>query len=1308
LRTRPILAGVTSLVTAAALLAIPAEANAAPTNLAAYGTATASTSENAGTGPQNAIDGDPTTRWSSAFADPQWIAIDLGARATVNTVEITWEAAFATAYSVETSLDGQTWNSITSVTGADGGVDEIAVGGATLRYVRINGTARATTFGYSLFEIAVVGEFSERAVSLAATSLTVREKGTTQVPVHLNMAGTEPVTVAYATSDGTAKAGEDYRAAAGTLTIPAGQTIASISVSGIDDTADEPNKTFTVALSNPSSGLVISPDRVTTVTVVDDDLPQTNGEPRTIRDFEGAVPIGAGPADIFTFGGSTADRPDLTTPELARPGAPAGNHVLNVSYHATSYGGLSDNTTYDHDPQNWSGYFGFRFWFKGGNTAPLPPGSGPRINVEIKDGGVNGERSELWNTSFTDDFDDWTLIEIPFSRFVYRTDFQPVGGINHELDLAAMWGYAFTPPTNRPGTFALDDIQVYGVALPPPVATVTTTKPVYPVAEGGTATIGVTLTTTDGDPLDAPADIAFAANTGTATAGADYTPIRGTLTFPAGAPSGATQELRVDTLKDRKAEVAETIDVAFTATSDIRLAADLPATVVINAHGLPYLDKRLSVDRRVADLISRMSLADKVGQMTQAERAAISTPDDIATFRLGSLLSGGGSTPTPNTPTAWADMVDGFQLRAQQAPLQIPLIYGVDAVHGHNNLVGATIFPHNIGLGASRDPALVNKVGAVTAQEVKATGPRWDFSPCLCVAREDRWGRTYESFGEDPLLVSQMSGIAAAYEANGVLSTLKHWVGDGGTTYGTSTTGNYKTDQGITQLTERQLFDLHITPYIPAIKAGAGSVMPSYSSVDNGTGPVKMHGNKHLITDVLKNKLKFAGFVISDWQAIDQLPGDYRGDITTSINAGLDMIMVPYQFPNFQNLLTQQVTAGAVPQARIDDAVRRILRQKFRLGLFEHPYTDRSGQAQIGSADHRAVAREAAAMSQTLLKNSGNLLPLKKDAKVYVAGSNADNIGTQSGGWTVTWQGGSGPITPGTSILAGIRQQDTDVVFSRDATAAMTGRDVGVVVVGETPYAEGVGDIGNTRQDLNLSAADRAAIDKVCAAMKCAVLVVSGRPQLLDPAQFDHVQAVVASWLPGTEGAGVAQPLFGDKPYTGRLPSSWPRTMAQEPINVGDATYDPLYPFGWGLRTDAAKPRLQAVRDALGAVAKRPPRNASKADRVRLILALRLLDGALRKSNWNADGSVRADQAVITAISGAASLLNGSALPVRERFDPMISVVRDLVQARMTAKAGTPAAVRAAALTGEAERQLLGNHPFRAVRRLNEAYTMLR
>jgi beta-glucosidase len=1294
---RPLIAATASAVVIGAMFAAPESATAAAVNLAPLGTASASSSDSATTGPARAIDGDPATRWSSLAADPQRLDVDLGARAQVDQVRLRWGTAYASAFTVLTSADGRTWRTVYQKTAGTGGVDEITLAGATVRYLQVLGTARGTTGGYALSEVEVLGAYVEQAATMVADAVSLPERGTVAVPVRLNKAATTPVMVNYATVDGTAKAGSDYTATSGTLTFAAGETEKSITVAAVDDAATEPAESFTVMIADQSGAVLVSPRATTTVTVVDDDVP---GAPRTLRDFEGTVPIGRGPAGIWPYGGDADDRPVLTAPVVARPGTPAGNHALHVTYHAQAFGGFADNFLYDRDPQDWSGFLGFRFWFKGGNTAPLPAGTGPLINMEIRDGGVNGEKSELWTTSFTDDFADWRLIEIPFSQFVYRTDFQPIGGINHTLDLTAMWGYSFNMPINRPGLFDLDDVQVYG--LRPPLATIGTAKPVYTVDEGDTATVNVTMTTPDGRPLARDVEVRYQTGGGTATGGVDYTAGSGAVTFPAGSASGAVRPITIRTAAGGGAEVAETFDVSLTAPSGVLLAADLPVTVVINAQGFPYLDPSLSVTTRVNDLLSRMSLADKVGQMTQAERAAVNgNPDDIATYRLGSLLSGGGSTPTPNTPVGWADMVDGFQLRAQQAPLQIPLIYGVDAVHGHNNLVGATIFPHNIGLGATRNPALVERVGAITAQEVGATGPRWDFSPCLCVAREDRWGRTYESFGEDPGLVSAMAGIVRGYEQNGVLATLKHWVGDGATAYGSSTSGRYTVDQGVTRLSDSELWFQQIAPYQAGIANGAGAVMPSYSSFDNGTGPLKMHANKALVTDMLKGRLGFDGFTISDWSGIDQIPGDYRSDITTSINAGLDMIMVPFQYVNFTTLLTQQVVAGAVPQTRVDDAVRRILRQKFELGLFENRYTDRSRIAEIGSAAHRAVARQAVAESQTLLKNDGNLLPLPKNAKLYVAGSNADDIGNQAGGWTVTWQGASGNITPGTTVLAGIREiaPQATITYSKDASADPTGNDFGVVVVGETPYAEGVGDVGNNRPDLSLSAADQAAIDKVCAAMKCVVLIVAGRPQLLDPAKFANVPGVVMSWLPGTEGAGVAQPLFGDTGYTGRLPDSWPRTMAQEPINVGDAVYDPLYPYGWGLRTDPLQTRLTAARKSVTALSAKAPAAKSAATS---------LDSALDSAMWNADGTVRDADAVIAALTGATARLESSGLKVDAQVDRIVSVVRDLVQDRMVAKAGTPAAVTAAGLTATAERELVAGRPAKSLRRFAAAWTALR
>jgi beta-glucosidase len=606
------------------------------------------------------------------------------------------------------------------------------------------------------------------------------------------------------------------------------------------------------------------------------------------------------------------------------------------------------------------------------------------------------------------------------------------------------------------------------------------------------------------------------------------------------------------------------------------------------AAAAPYENPRLPVGKRVEDLLSRMTPAEKVGQMTQTERYQVfDDPTPITTYALGSILSGGGSTPTENTPKAWADMIDRFQAAALKTRLHIPLLYGIDSVHGDGNLLGATVFPHNIGLGATRDPGLVRRVAQITAEETRATGPQWTFSPCICAARDDRWGRTYESFSEDPRLVERMETAIDGYKAGGVLATAKHYAGDGDTKYNPDANG-YKIDQGIAVTSRKDFWNTSLRQYLPAVqKHDVDTVMPSFSSVDwteDGVGnPIKMHANRELITDVLKGRMRFGGFVISDWEGIHQIPGDWATQVKTGVNAGIDMMMEPNAYRDFITTLTAEVESGDVPQSRIDDAVRRILRQKFELGLFEHPFTDRRKLGQVGSRQHRKVAREAVAESQVLLKNKHRTLPLSKRDDVYVAGSNADNIGNQAGGWTLTWQGGSTNVIPGQTILDGIRGAARgDVTFSEDASAPVPRNADGVVVVGETPYAEGFGDVGGPQwgfdpgdmgklrppKTMQLSDADTAAVDTVCAqARSCTVIVVSGRPLQIDPAQLDETDALVAAWLPGSEGEGVADTLFGRKLYTGKLPMTWPRTVSQEPINVGDANYDPLYPFGWGLRT---------------------------------------------------------------------------------------------------------------------------------------------
>ncbi|WP_207946047.1 glycoside hydrolase family 3 protein [Actinomadura sp. 7K534] len=614
--------------------------------------------------------------------------------------------------------------------------------------------------------------------------------------------------------------------------------------------------------------------------------------------------------------------------------------------------------------------------------------------------------------------------------------------------------------------------------------------------------------------------------------------------------------------------------------SAIAASAAPAAPAAAPAHA-PYLDQRLPVPKRVADLLRRMTLEEKVGQMTQAERGAVDGDrDQITALKLGSVLSGGGSVPADNTPAGWADMVDAYQEKALATRLRIPLLYGIDSVHGHGNLVGATVFPHNIGMGAARNPGLVREIQAITAKETRATGPQWIFGPCVCVVRDLRWGRSYEAYGETPELVEQMETGIEGFQGRRpsdmrkpehVLATVKHYAGDGDTVFGSSTTGDYTIDQGVTVTDRRTFMKIDVAPYVTAVrKYGVGSVMPSFSSVDwkeDGVGnPVKMHAHKELLTGVLKGEIGFDGFVISDWAAIQQIPGDYATQVRTSVNAGVDMFMEPYSAPQFVETLLAEVRAGRVQMSRIDDAVRRILAAKFKLGLFERPYTDRRYADTIGSPAHRAVARRAVAESQVLLKNRGHALPLKRNADVYVAGVNADDMGNQAGGWTVTWQGQSGDIIPGTTILDGIKQYSGDVTYSADASAPTSGSDVGVVVVGETPYAEGVGDVGNGHT-LNLSDADKANIDKVCGAIEtCVVLDVAGRPQIVTD-RLSKMDAFVMSWLPGSEGAGVADVLFGKRPFQGRLPVSWPRSEDQEPINVGDRDYDPLFPYGYGLRT---------------------------------------------------------------------------------------------------------------------------------------------
>ena len=454
-----------------------------------------------------------------------------------------------------------------------------------------------------------------------------------------------------------------------------------------------------------------------------------------------------------------------------------------------------------------------------------------------------------------------------------------------------------------------------------------------------------------------------------------------------------------------------------------------------------------------------------------------------------------------------------------------------------------------------------------------------------------------------------------------------------------------------------------------------------------------MHARGDMITGVLKQQYGFSGFVISDWQGINQIGPDYETDIKVGVNAGIDMVMVPDQYVNFENDLTDLVGNGGVTEARIDDAVSRILTQKFKLGLFEHPYADRTNAPTIGDAAHRAVARQAAAESQVLLKNDG-VLPLAPTANVYVAGSNADDLGNQTGGWTVTWQGASGTHDVGTTILQGMQADapGAHFTFSADASAPTAGSDVGVVVVGETPYAEGVGDIGNGHTD-DLSAADRSAIDKVCAAMKCVVLIVSGRPMNIAPIQAE-ANAIVASWLPGTEGEGVADTLFGLKPFTGRLPETWAKLVntTSTPLNVGDKNYDPLFPYGWGLRTDSARARITTVRDAI-----------ASQHTVTARIATQALTALLAPGHWNKDGSVRDPIPAFVLLGLASPAVSGTSSSAEANANLLVSVARDIAQAAVVAH-GASAMSRTASLTANAEHDLLTGDPKQAVAGLAAAW----
>lgn len=579
------------------------------------------------------------------------------------------------------------------------------------------------------------------------------------------------------------------------------------------------------------------------------------------------------------------------------------------------------------------------------------------------------------------------------------------------------------------------------------------------------------------------------------------------------------------------------------------------------------------VESQINDLVEQMTLAEKIGQMAQVEKNSLS-PQDVAAYFIGSVLSGGGGNPNPNTPENWAAMVRSFQEAALQTRLKIPLIYGADGVHGHNNVHGAVIYPHNIGLGASRDAALVERIGELTAEELLATNVHWNFAPAVSVPQDVRWGRTYEGFSSETSLVTEMSSAyIRGLQSKGVLASVKHFMADGGAKWGTTrkpdgssdnwqgVTDSYNIDQGDAQLDEETLRRVHLTPYIAAIEAGALNIMISHSSW-NG---LKMHAHRYLLTEVLKGECGFEGFLVSDWMSINQLDPDYYTCVVTTINAGLDMIMIPFDYKTFIDCLTRAVENGDVALSRVDDAVRRILRAKFALNLFEEPFGREDLLPQVGSNAHRKVAREAVRKSLVLVKNEGNLLPLSKSlSRVLVAGQGADDIGLMCGGWAIEWQGGQGPITLGTTILQAMRQLVTDKsAITYSATGDFAERaPLGVVVVGETPYAEGVGD----KADISLSTTDKALIERMRAQCdKLVVISLSGRPTVITD-QLALADAWVVAWWPGTEGDGITDVVFGDYAFVGRLAYDWPRSLthiAQADLEANEGAI--LFPFGYGL-----------------------------------------------------------------------------------------------------------------------------------------------
>lgn len=603
-----------------------------------------------------------------------------------------------------------------------------------------------------------------------------------------------------------------------------------------------------------------------------------------------------------------------------------------------------------------------------------------------------------------------------------------------------------------------------------------------------------------------------------------------------------------------------------TATSGTESSLPDAETTVTTSGSDDYMDASLAPERRAALLLSQMTLEEKAGQMLQGAFYAVKA-SDLTANGLGSVLSGGGGVPSSNTIEGWQKMVDSYQKASMATRLKIPFLYGIDAVHGHNNVYGAVVFPQNIGLGAANDPDLMYQMGAAVADEMKLTHTLWNFSPCVAVAQDPRWGRTYESYSSDTEIVTALAlSYAKGQMDNGVIPTAKHYAGDGGTVFGTGE-GDYLIDRGDTELSEADFRSIHLKAYKDLVDAGVPVVMASFSSI-NG---VKMSENKYYLTDVLKNEFGFKGFVVSDWEAVSGLSGDsFAENVCLAVNAGVDMLMEPTRYADAGKAIVDGVNSGVIPEARVDDAVLRILTVKFEYGLFEDPYMKnlQTKETKLGSDEYRAIAEKLVEKSLVLLKNEGDVLPLKKGQKILVTGPAADDIGAQCGGWTKTWQGitdkeNGGPITEGTTILDGLKEygKEIGIEFFTDKSR-IDEADAVICAIGEKPYAEYEGDSEDLSLlgSLGLSGNKDALTLAQTTGKPVIALIVAGREVNISQYLGDF-DAAVMCFLPGSEGEGVAAVLTGKANFTGKLPMPWYQDASQ----IGAENPKLLFEKGYGL-----------------------------------------------------------------------------------------------------------------------------------------------